>query len=629
MENTMRAVLGFFLAIGCLTLVGCSDTTVAGGCEPGCSNQTPYSCDDNDKVLLGTPCDEDETCTIGVCVPTSSLDVGDTSEPDTPCTRECGDNTCGSDGCGGSCGECGEDESCADGVCVTGCTPQCQENGCGDDGCGGSCGECGEGGTCTDGVCEPTCTPTCAGVACGADDGCGSPCAAEQGCVEVPPCTVFVSEDAAPIGADGGSWGTAYTYLQDGLDKAGTMLASCATTEIWVAAGLYKASNSGQREATFTLIKNVSLYGGFSGGETSKDQADPATKHSILSGDLAGDDGPNFANYDDNTLTIVTGSKLTATTIVDGFHIVGAYNDDGGRGGGMYLKESNARLNRIWFRYNFAEAQGAYNGGGGLHNLKGSPTLRNIEFLGNRVRLTDTPGAYRGGGGLYNRDGAPILLDVLFQDNVVDNSTKGAYVGGGGVYSKGVSNVDEDSPSFTNVSFIQNVAGDHTHQYSGGGGVLLMDAASAFVNVHFRKNTANGKSRGGGMYLLSSKEGNPAIINGTFNNNTAGNGGGAAYAFNTETQVNVVNSIFYQNSLEGGDTVFTYSAFTPEAFQEGFGNVKILDYPYDSVFGPLFIPKAGSVIHNSGNDGIVTVATDLAGNPRFVGTVDMGAYERQ
>gem|GEM_PF-3558485 len=94
------------------------------------------------------------------------------------CSPDCTGRECGSDGCGGDCGddcpegrtcsdaglcacdfeECGEaccnqNEVCADKAC---CLPDCTGRECGDDSCGGACGECTEGNTCdTEGKCQP------------------------------------------------------------------------------------------------------------------------------------------------------------------------------------------------------------------------------------------------------------------------------------------------------------------------------------------------------------------------------------------------------------------------------------------------------------------------------------------
>jgi hypothetical protein len=72
------------------------------------------------------------------------------------CTPECTGKECGSDGCGGLCGECPVAAPfCAEGSCAVACVPDCAGNKCGDDGCGGNCGACPIGWGCIDAVCEP------------------------------------------------------------------------------------------------------------------------------------------------------------------------------------------------------------------------------------------------------------------------------------------------------------------------------------------------------------------------------------------------------------------------------------------------------------------------------------------
>lgn len=89
------------------------------------------------------------------------------------CVPQCDGKQCGDDGCGGSCGACGDGRVCdASQRCA--CEPQCDGRACGDDGCGGSCGACAEGTVCgVGGACE--CIPSCSGKQCG-DDGCGGEC---------------------------------------------------------------------------------------------------------------------------------------------------------------------------------------------------------------------------------------------------------------------------------------------------------------------------------------------------------------------------------------------------------------------------------------------------------------------
>ncbi len=95
------------------------------------------------------------------------------------CVPACaGGKECGPDGCGGSCGQCGDTQTCdASGHCVGQCTPSCGGAECGSDGCSGSCGTCGSGEMCSGGqcVCEPQCADAGVPRFCG-DDACGGSC---------------------------------------------------------------------------------------------------------------------------------------------------------------------------------------------------------------------------------------------------------------------------------------------------------------------------------------------------------------------------------------------------------------------------------------------------------------------
>lgn len=60
-----------------------------------------------DKIYLTTDPNDDQVCSDGGCA----------SEPS--CVPNCAGKTCGSDGCGGSCGTCGFLYTCISGKCVT------------------------------------------------------------------------------------------------------------------------------------------------------------------------------------------------------------------------------------------------------------------------------------------------------------------------------------------------------------------------------------------------------------------------------------------------------------------------------------------------------------------------------
>ena len=73
----------------------------------------------------------------------------------TACVPECGEAECGDDGCGGTCGGCGDGELCtSEGSC---CEPDCVGKECGPDGCGASCGSCDDMSMCQEGLCQESC----------------------------------------------------------------------------------------------------------------------------------------------------------------------------------------------------------------------------------------------------------------------------------------------------------------------------------------------------------------------------------------------------------------------------------------------------------------------------------------
>lgn len=104
---------------------------------------------------------------------------------------------------------------------------------------------------------------------------------------------VLYVDAAAGPGGTGASWGTAFNDLQPALAAA----SGDGVTDIWVAKGVYKpAAAGGSRAATFQLVNNIRVLGGFAGTETLASQADPVANLTVLSGDLNGDDVPGFGN---------------------------------------------------------------------------------------------------------------------------------------------------------------------------------------------------------------------------------------------------------------------------------------------------------------------------------------------
>ena len=246
---------------------------------------------------------------------------------------------------------------------------------------------------------------------------------------ERPLRVVYVDANAPP-GRDGQGWKTAFRDLQDGIRKAS--LPDANGVEVWVAQGTYRPDRgTGDRRMNFGLVNKVALYGGFSGIETRRDQRDPVRFETVLSGDLRGDDRPEFGNTEDNSFHVVSAEGVNATAVLDGFRICAGHTDAGyvgerTQGGGLSCVNASPTIRRCHIALNWGgEGAGAYAGyfsypifegcrftsnlaeypnvgGGGLASLMSSPLLVNCTLTGNRTRAW--------GGGLFSWDSSPVLI---------------------------------------------------------------------------------------------------------------------------------------------------------------------------------------------------------------------------
>ncbi|MCX5636079.1 MAG: right-handed parallel beta-helix repeat-containing protein, partial [Planctomycetota bacterium] len=414
---------------------------------------------------------------------------------------------------------------------------------------------------------------------------------------------IYVDDDAAGLN-DGSSWQHAYNCLQDALANANS---ASKPIEIRVAQGIYKPDRNsvhpdgnGDRSASFQLINGVTLKGGYAGPRMSLSGADPNARdvdayETILSGDLNGDDIdvndpcdlPRAPNWDDNSSTVVSGSKTDRTAILDGFTITGGYwfifcfgpwpPPCPGGGAGMYNYSGSPTVISCTFRSNATINQA----GGGLCNWNGSnPSLLNCRFIknyavagGGMCNSTSSPkltncqfqnnyGSSRGGGVDNSLNSSPILRNCSFSRN----STSQNYVGtqhGGGMYNRGnptlidctfsnnstsssgggMFNSEGSSSMLDNCEFSGNSA-----SFSGGGMYNSSESATRLSNCKFRRNTAGGA--GGG--LLNRYNSKLALANCTFTSNAAGSQGGGMAAGNST----LVNCIFAGNSATRGGGIY-------------------------------------------------------------------------
>ena len=298
------------------------------------------------------------------------------------------------------------------------------------------------------------------------------------------------------------------------------------------------------RRRLFQLKNGVVIKGGYPGlGSPDPNARNLSVYQSILSGDLAENDGPDFGNTGDNSYHVVTASSVDATALLDGFTITAGYADGSGdrdRGGGLYNFFSSPTVNNCVFVRNYA----AY--GGGMCNRGASnPVVRNCTFQGNAADWSGGGvGNYTGsnpemancqftwnsadnyGGGMYTSEGSPRLQSCRFWGN------SAGYDGGGIYYYRSTNAIASD------CVFTRNSA-------RSGGGVYL-DYTSRLVASNCRFNENFSVSDGGAMYCEDSEA---SLIGCTFNHNRAASDGGGLYNDNSKSVM--VNCSFTGNWANG------------------------------------------------------------------------------
>ena len=251
-------------------------------------------------------------------------------------------------------------------------------------------------------------------------------------CLPLHARTIHVKEGGS---GNGISWATA-ANLQYALSIAK------AGDEIWVASGVHTPTTGTDRYATFQLVEGVSLFGGFTGIESSLDDRNISSNPTILSGEIGAKN-----QVSDNVYTVVTAKNVSSQTIVDGFIITGGNADAIGRvgeaatsGAAWYNESASPTIRNCAFRGNLA------NWGAAMFNFAGtqkcSPSILNCQFTQNKAHMD--------GGAIYNdgQDGqcTPQIRDCSFEGNIASY--------GGSVYN--TVNNGTTRPLFLNCIFINN-----------------------------------------------------------------------------------------------------------------------------------------------------------------------------
>ncbi|MDH4238283.1 MAG: right-handed parallel beta-helix repeat-containing protein [Phycisphaerae bacterium] len=362
---------------------------------------------------------------------------------------------------------------------------------------------------------------------------------------------LYVDADA-PAGGDGGSWATAYNYLQDALFNA------IPPAEIRVAQGIYKphlntySTAPPSRADTFQLKNGVVIKGGYAGiGAPDFAPVDPNERdiemfRTILSGDLDGNDidvndawdiwrEPSFV---DNSYHVVTASGTNSAAILDGFIITGgcasgpmSYDSNDiflSSGAGMYNDSGSPTVINCTFRKNTTWTwYGQIDGESGFDD--GNPSLESTD-----IYLPETSGA-----AVFNRDGSPTFRNCLFEDNVAfgpDASCAGA----------GVCNINSN-PLLTNCVFKANVTTGFDSEYFGGA-MANYNSNPTLLDCSFIDNRAD-YSCGGAIY---NDESSLSLTGCTFRGNRADDFGGGMYNSRSESELRECEFIENVAAFAGG-----------------------------------------------------------------------------
>lgn len=426
---------------------------------------------------------------------------------------------------------------------------------------------------------------------------------------------------AGASGNSGADWSTPLD-LQSAL-----ALSTCS--EIWVAAGIYKpTTNPSERDVSFSINREVAIYGGFAGTETARDERDPYSHVTVLSGDIDNNDFNNDGNgiaesYDNisgsNSYHVVyldgaTLQPITSATVLDGFTITAGLAAGGGQhdsGAGLYCLGTGVSgagcaptVTQLVFSGNQANSSGGAVFNDGSAGGNASPSFRQVDFHGNFANH---------GGAMYNLgeagNSSPLLDTVTLYGNRVNFN-------GAAIYNYGASG-GQASPTLINVTISDNhgESGSGLLNYCGSSGA----SSPTLTNVTIVGNVAT--TAGGGLRNWSSGPG--CVVTPTLHNVILW--GNAHLQMYSENAVPVVGHSIIQNS--GGSGAWDGALGT-----DAGGNLDT-----DPLLGPLqdnggglptLLPgELGSAIDSG--DASVCPALDQRGVVRPQGAgCDIGAVEQ-
>lgn len=338
----------------------------------------------------------------------------------------------------------------------------------------------------------------------------------------------YVKPTATGTG-DGSSWDNASADLQKMIDELAQNNPQNLPGEVWVAAGIYKPQSqliSGTAySASFRMRDGVSVYGGFKGTETSKQERAKGTmpwdftNETIL--EAAYYDHANL-KWNNNKWTLTSDSRhvvwfapmsgeadFGSVTTLDGVTIQGGYAQGGtglddfktDRGAGVYMDGANAYLINCIVKENYATGNG-----GGVY-------LRNGRV---ETSLIYNNNADADGGAVYV-DNRGLVLRSMLANNSAHN--------GAGVYLHNEVETINDYPEYLILSTCvvsNNTMSGNGAIYCDKGGVLMQNTITNNHCVTATDATDANASQTAGIYV----DEYALVVNSVIWNNPMGKTGG-------------------------------------------------------------------------------------------------------
>lgn len=289
---------------------------------------------------------------------------------------------------------------------------------------------------------------------------------------------VYVNSSAS-LGGNGKSWSEAFKYLQDAIKRA-EMLSNEGLVEIWVAQGTYfpdldegGSVMENDQNASFYLINNVSILGGFTPSMDKKSQRNWNDYPTILSGAIDVFSSYHVIKNDNSPIDPLNSSALLSGFIVEESSASRIDLIDQNQGGGIFNRHSSPLITYCRFRSNQA-----YHGAA-IFNDKSSPIFKNCiieynsawsygdvayntnrskpEFHNCTITNNEGPNSNFSDTSIFNVNSDIIIKNCILWDNTIEiinrnsNPTvsnsiiKGGYSGGTNIINANPNFIDQNN----------------------------------------------------------------------------------------------------------------------------------------------------------------------------------------